>query len=274
MSETLLTTNFESIISSVNYPSTLVEKIDRVLEDICSKTDFFKQTIEIDYNDYPLFFCKDENELISILKYLEQEKYIESSMQRDIVDIDRLKSIYLLPEGIKRIEELSKNAKSDQCFVAMWFNDDKSKGPNIKDAYNEAIEPAIKDKENSFKPYRVDIDQKNIDFIPDKIIKEIRRSRFMIADLTGYRGGVYYEAGFAEGLGLKVIYACNKKWFEGWIKQCECPSCSNNNGCKMEDVHFDLKQKSMILWEEDKLPEFKLKLTEKIGAVVGVNDKA
>ena len=34
--------------------------------------------------------------------------------------------------------------------------------------------------------------------IPSEIISEIKRSKFMIADLTGYRGGVYYEAGFAS----------------------------------------------------------------------------
>jgi len=34
----------------------------------------------------------------------------------------------------------------------------------------------------------------------------------MICDLTGYRGGVYFEAGFAYGLGLEVIYTCRKDW--------------------------------------------------------------
>ncbi len=34
--------------------------------------------------------------------------------------------------------------------------------------------------------------------------------RFMIADFTGHRGGVYFEAGFAHGLGIPVIWTCRE----------------------------------------------------------------
>src|SRR5712672_2679134 len=34
----------------------------------------------------------------------------------------------------------------------------------------------------------------------DEIISQIRRSKFLIADFTGRRGGVYFEAGLAMGL--------------------------------------------------------------------------
>jgi hypothetical protein len=37
---------------------------------------------------------------------------------------------------------------------------------------------------------------------------EIRRSRFVVADYTGQRNGVYFEAGFGLGLGLVVIPTC------------------------------------------------------------------
>ena len=33
---------------------------------------------------------------------------------------------------------------------------------------------------------------------------EIRRSRFVVADYTGQVNGVYFEAGFALGLGLRA----------------------------------------------------------------------
>ena len=35
----------------------------------------------------------------------------------------------------------------------------------------------------------------------DRIIAQIRASKFVVADFTRNRGGVYYEAGFALGLG-------------------------------------------------------------------------
>lgn len=44
----------------------------------------------------------------------------------------------------------------------------------------------------------------------DQIIAEIRRSAFVVADLTGHPGNVYYEAGFAHGLGRSVIFTCRK----------------------------------------------------------------
>jgi nucleoside 2-deoxyribosyltransferase len=33
------------------------------------------------------------------------------------------------------------------------------------------------------------------------ILAEIRRAQFIVADITGARGGVYFEAGFAKALG-------------------------------------------------------------------------
>ena len=56
--ETLSTHTIESIISSINYPSSILRKIDGVLEYIYHKTEFFKDEVNIDLKtDYPLFFC-------------------------------------------------------------------------------------------------------------------------------------------------------------------------------------------------------------------------
>ena len=44
--------------------------------------------------------------------------------------------------------------------------------------------------------------------ITDEIMAEIRQSRFVIADYTGQKNGVYFEAGFALKLGLTVIPTC------------------------------------------------------------------
>jgi hypothetical protein len=59
-------------------------------------------------------------------------------------------------------------------------------------------------------------------------IAEIRRSRFVVADYTGHRGGVYFEAGFALGLGLIVIPTCRAD---------EVPK-----------LHFDIKHLNTLLW--------------------------
>src|SRR5271165_6192652 len=73
------------------------------------------------------------------------------------------------------------------------------------------------------------IDRKEHDGkIDDQIIAEIRRSAFVVADFSGHRGGVYYEAGFAHGIGRRVIFTC---------KQAE-----------IDKLHFDIRQYNTILW--------------------------
>ena len=87
----------------------------------------------------------------------------------------------------------------------MWF--DKS----MDGLYERGIAPAI--EATGYNPLRID----RKDFlgkIDDEIIAEIRHSRFVVADFShgkdGVRGSVYYEAGFAHGLGIPVIYLCRK----------------------------------------------------------------
>jgi len=107
-----------------------------------------------------------------------------------------------------------------QCFVAMWFGDE------MRVAYEEGIKPAIT-KAGCF-PIRIDQKEHNNE-IPDEIMAEIRNSQFMVADFTGQRLGVYYEAGFAMGLGRKVIWCCRKD--------------------QIDKLHFDTNHKNHIDWE-------------------------
>jgi nucleoside 2-deoxyribosyltransferase len=43
---------------------------------------------------------------------------------------------------------------------------------------------------------------------------QIRRAKLLLADLTHDNLGAYWEAGFAEGLGIPVIYLCEETKFE------------------------------------------------------------
>ena len=69
------------------------------------------------------------------------------------------------------------------------------------------------------------------DKICDAIVAEIRKSRFVVADFTGHRGGVYFEAGFALGLGIPVIWTCKKE--------------------ELPKTHFDTRQYNHIDWENE-----------------------
>ncbi|MBI5685583.1 MAG: hypothetical protein HZC54_10930 [Verrucomicrobia bacterium] len=66
--------------------------------------------------------------------------------------------------------------------------------------------------------------------ICDKIVSEIHDSAFLIADFIGHRGGVYFEAGYAMGLGLPVIWLCRED--------------------EIDKAHFDTRQYNHIVWRE------------------------
>lgn len=151
-------------------------------------------------------------------------------------------------KGYAHLAELAtKQINSSQGFVAMWFPDTKNKDYDlIKKAYDQGIYAGI--DQAGYKPYRVDRDEHN-DQITDKIISEIRRSKFLVSDFThgdtGVRGGVYYEAGFAHGLNIPVIFTCFKERFSPEI------------------IHFDISHQNFILWEtpEDLREKLKNRIT-------------
>ncbi len=160
-------------------------------------------------------------------------------------------SFRLTAEGMRRLDSLSSSsAKSNQAFVAMWF------APEMDVAYDFGFEPAIID--NGYRALRIDKKEQS-NKIDDEIISEIRKSRFVVADFTCQivsqggedfgipRGGVYYEAGFAQGLNIDVI----------WSVRADCIS----------HVHFDTRQYAHIVWTDP--ADLRVRLKARIGAVIG-----
>jgi hypothetical protein len=96
----------------------------------------------------------------------------------------------LTMRGWKKFTELKRQgAATSQAFVAMWFDD------STRDAWENGLQKGIVDA--GYEPLRIDA-KEHVNKICDEIIAEIRRSRFVVADYTGHRGGVYYEAGYAR----------------------------------------------------------------------------
>jgi nucleoside 2-deoxyribosyltransferase len=109
-----------------------------------------------------------------------------------------------------------------------------------------AIEKAI--QISGYEALRIDRKEHN-NKIDDEIVAGIRRSKFLVADFTGHRGGVYFEAGFASGLGIPVIWLCRED--------------------ALKDLHFDTRQYNHISWTEDKLTELTNALQKRIEAILG-----
>ena len=145
--------------------------------------------------------------------------------------------------GYVRLAELEATYRpSSKAFVAMWFDD------SMREAWEEGIAPAVRD--TGYDPVRIDR-KEHVNKIDDEIVSEIRRSRFVVADFThgdaGARGGVYYEAGFAHGLDIPVIFTCRKD--------------------RLEEIHFDTRQYNHIVWETPE--ELRDQLAKRIAAVLG-----
>ncbi len=176
-------------------------------------------------------------------------KLVEFAESQHLLDDEHIISLTL--DGYTHLDRLLNSPKnSKQAFVAMWFNDE------VTDAYLQGIEPAI--LEAGYLPMRIDKKEHN-NKIDDEIIAEIKRSMFVIADFTCglfedgktknaiHRGGVYYEAGFAQGLGIPVIWTCRED--------------------QINLVHFDTRQFNHVTWSNPQ--ELKQKLLNRIGAVIG-----
>ena len=228
-----VTTRSIDWLSEIPTPS-FDERADKILQGLEKKTEFAGQYLESNTSWISIGWCINEKELNEVFEYLENS-YIHKQIKGN-------QQIYkILPKGWSQLDNLKKTgADKKQCFVAMWFDD------QMQSIYEQSIAKGILDA--GYKPHRVDQREYN-NKIDDEIIAQIRRSRFIVADFTGHRGGVYYEAGFAQGLGLEVILTCRKD--------------------EMENLHFDIRQYNCIDWEQDKLGVFRKRLKNRIERVFG-----
>ena len=72
----------------------------------------------------------------------------------------------------------------------------------MDEPYRKGVDPAV--RACGYTPvWMKDISENK--GITDRILSEIRRAEFIVADFTRQRQSVYFEAGFARGLGREVI---------------------------------------------------------------------
>ena len=142
-------------------------------------------------------------EVSYLLDYLESQGWLKKEHPGGQAD-----KFIISVKGYAHLDELKKViVDSEQAFVAMWFD------PSTKEVFDKGFEPGIEDA--GYKAFRIDRKEFS-NKIDDEIIAQIRHSRFLVADFTdegerGGRGGVYYEAGFAHGLNIPVIFTCQKE---------------------------------------------------------------
>lgn len=224
-----LSTNIKELIRSLpSYGPK--EKMDNLLRLIAQKSRKFGQPSEIDLsNDYPLLLMADFNEAAF---------YASELSQRGYVDLTHT-SASMTMSGYEYLEEIAEVGEtSNRVFVAMWFHD------LTRTLYDSAIASAI--RHAGYEPLRIDRFE-HVNRIDDEIVGQIVLSRFMVADFSGQRHGVYFEAGMMLGLGRNVIWMCPKD--------------------ELELVHFDVRQYNFIDYHTHE--EARKRLYERILAVEG-----
>jgi hypothetical protein len=170
-------------------------------------------TLSIDHSDLSIasaIGAVDKEDVLWAARELEAEGLIKGTW------VACFTNGHITGSGWRRTEELRR------FFARKFANADLDR------VYTECLNPAVKQTGYDLKT----VTQKagHIDAI---IEDEIRRCRFLIADLSDANAGAYWEAGFAEGLGKPVIYICR-------------------DGV---DTHFDTDHRQTVRWDIATLDE-------------------
>jgi len=167
------------------------------------------------------FGANDDTNVCYVIQNLAENRLLES---RGDAAVARCRLTFA---GWEAYEKLMRGvAESRRAFMAMPFGDGKL------DKVYERFKRAVRD--TGFELRRVD-EPPRPGLIDDHLRVDIRTARFLVAELTEENRGVYWEAGYAEGLGKPVIYSCEKSYFDE------------------QKSHFDTNHHLTICWELDKL---------------------
>lgn len=235
------------LMEGVILPSTPLRQVDMLIEYIASHQASLSDFVRFDSSkDYPICFAKNESDFCFIVKSAYELDYIKGR-GKDNPILDNGGRLHLSDEflmltlqGWEKVQELKEQSPySKQVFVAFHFDTNEI----MKGIYYSAIAPAI--SECGLIPY-VTLDDDHGNSITDVIIAGIRKSRFVIADVTDASQNVYYEAGFAYGLGIPVVLTCRED------------SAKN-------DMKFDTSHIKHILWKDG--ADLRIRLINRIVAM-------
>jgi nucleoside 2-deoxyribosyltransferase len=174
---------------------------------------------EINKTIFYTFYSKNTDEENLIINSLIEKRYI-SAQKIDLRPIS-YRNILIQENGWNIIENEIDKVVENQAFIAMWFD------PKMDRAY-DAISKTL--DELHILQIRIDKKEHN-NQITDEILYSIRKSGFLICDVTEQRNGVYFEGGYAMGLGKPVIWTCKED--------------------DLGNVHFDTRQFNHVVWKDE-----------------------
>ena len=234
------------------YPKTFSEKVDKILLYLNDKIKHVGEEVSLtreetlsalfvdryDYNEKRYNKRDIQAQLKQgkyMLDYLIEKNYIRKNKATGWFDGSTDVTLSIQPEGYARIDELQRNTSDGKnVLVAMQFGE-------VTKELRKAIRKGISDA--GYIAVFIDEVQHN-DFITPELLKYIKNSKFVVADLTHKNNGAYFEEGYAMGLGKPVIQLCKKN----------------------VDLHFDIAQKNTIIWDDES--DIPLRLKNRIIATI------
>ena len=203
-----------------NYPVQTIDVAHRTLLNYSFYYPHYGDTIYPDYREKRLSFehMRNNNLDYGVINLLEDLGYVKAdeAFARHIITA----------VGWQKIDELRKQEQVvQQGFIAMSFREETRP---IREAFRTAMQ------ESGYSVAVIDEKEHNNQIVPE-IFFEIERSKFLVVDVTYPNYGAYYEAGYAQALGKQVIICCRETEFHD----------------KSTRPHFDISQKSMVVWKDE-----------------------
>jgi hypothetical protein len=228
-----------AILKLPSIPSNIGQQIVKLLTALQKKSKYFGEEITLTTRDYTLAYLEHFNEsnlyrppIFKLIQQVIELGWMKSTTAQD-------SSYELTVKGLWEIEKAKQvTPDSVDCFIAMKFGDEL-----LDNAFKQSISPAITDA--GYRPVQMAYLEHN-NTIMDEMIACIRKSRFMVADLTYQNQNVYFEAGFAQGLGIPVIFTCHED--------------------SVDKIMFDTQHSNQIRWTQ--FDELRIKLRNRILATI------
>lgn len=176
-----------------------------------------------------------ENKFDSYKYDSELQKYLQENGDDITEELFEEAIVMMSSDNYKEKRKIITSSFSKESFYICPFDN-----VEINQIYELIIKPATLNSGYSIK--KIDENPSN-NLVIEEIKKSINKSQFIIADLTEERPNCYFEAGYADAIGKRIIFMAKK-------------------GTKL---HFDIAGRQVIFWE-DLEPKNLLTLKEKLEA--------
>jgi len=213
---------WESVLKNVPLPSP-AEQAENLILWMGARQPVPGEPVLVDRDDRAIVGALTDDNLFWLIDHLTRRGVVKGPVDRGGA------TLTLTFDGWSEYERLRRESprQTRRAIMAMLYND-----PLLDKIFTDCFKPAV--ARTGFELIRLD-DKPQAGLIDDRLRLEIRRSRFLFADLTRGSHGAYWEAGYAEGLGKPVIYTCERSEFT------------------KHGTHFDTNHLHTVIWEESDL---------------------